>query len=129
MPTTGRAKLKHSLTERQQQVASLVGQGLSNKEIGEQLGISEGTVKQHIFAIFRELNLSSRAKLAVVGQKMGMRYRTPSPKHSDLDQNLSASFSWRLIAAVVITFDPPRGQTNSLNEAQSTSGGVSRTLG
>lgn len=111
----GSAKPKQSLTERQQQVVALVGQGLSNKEIANQLGISEGTVKQHIFAIFRELNLSSRAKLALVGQKMGTKYKAQQEKNTGLSKILTGTFSWRLISTVAISFAlPPADKPNLL---------------
>jgi DNA-binding NarL/FixJ family response regulator len=53
-----------SLTARQRQVASLVAQGLSNKQIANTLSLSEGTVKLHLNRIFRRLGVSNRASLA-----------------------------------------------------------------
>ena len=47
-----------ALTERQQQVATLVHGGLSNKTIAQKLGVSEGTVKAHLHAIYGKLRLS-----------------------------------------------------------------------
>jgi DNA-binding NarL/FixJ family response regulator len=49
-----------ALTERERQVAALVGLGLSNKHIAAKLGLSEGTVKQHLHSIFRKLGVRSR---------------------------------------------------------------------
>jgi DNA-binding CsgD family transcriptional regulator len=54
------------LTERQAEVAVLLVDGLTNERIAERLGISPGTVRAHLDAIFRRLNVSSRA--AVVGR-------------------------------------------------------------
>jgi two-component system nitrate/nitrite response regulator NarL len=51
------------LTDRQQQVATLVCAGLSNKMIARKLGVSEGTVKVHMHMIFQKLNVHSRAEL------------------------------------------------------------------
>lgn len=53
------------LTERQSQVLAQVVQGKSNREIGEALGISEGTVKIHITAVFKSLGVSSRTQALV----------------------------------------------------------------
>lgn len=91
----------HALTARQLQVISLVGQGFSNKEIANELKISEGTVKQHIFAIFRLLNVSSRAKLAVVSQRLGSTSKA-KPKKIAAGSHGDLGYSWRLIVAVAI---------------------------
>ena len=91
----------HALTARQLQVTSLVGQGFSNKEIANDLKISEGTVKQHIFAIFRLLNVSSRAKLAVVSQRLGSMSKS-KPKKIAAGSDGDLGYSWRLIVAVAI---------------------------
>ena len=93
-------KESQSLTARQLQVIALVGQGLSNKEIANELKISEGTVKQHIFAIFRLLNVSSRAKLAIASQRLGAATKAKSQKISL--SNPSHGYSWRLIVAVAV---------------------------
>ena len=53
------------LTNRQAEVATLVTTGLSNKEIGNQLFITEKTVKYHLVEIYKKLNLKSRAQLIV----------------------------------------------------------------
>lgn len=51
------------LTARQRQVALLVIDGLSNRQIASQLGISIATVKDHVHAILVRLNLPSRVAL------------------------------------------------------------------
>lgn len=53
------------LTERQTQVMRLMAQGQSNKLIAQKLGLAENTVKVHVTAILRELNVSSRAQAIV----------------------------------------------------------------
>ena len=93
---------KQSLTARQLQVIALVGQGLSNKEIANSLKISEGTVKQHIFAIFRLLNVSSRAKLAILSQRIGSTTNLKT-KHITAKKEVDLGYSWRLIVAVAIS--------------------------
>ncbi|WP_062310042.1 helix-turn-helix domain-containing protein [Polynucleobacter sinensis] len=95
-------KQSQSLTARQLQVIGLVGQGLSNKEIANELKISEGTVKQHIFAIFRLLNVSSRAKLAIASQRLSPESKV-KPKRVAAGAQSSFGYSWRLIVAVAIS--------------------------
>ncbi len=53
------------LTSREQEVAKLVSEGLSNKEIAAKLFIAEGTVKNHITNILSKLNLNHRTKIAL----------------------------------------------------------------
>lgn len=53
------------LTEKERQVAELVTDGKSNKEISEFLGMNEKTVKYHLGNIFRKLGVATRAKLIV----------------------------------------------------------------
>jgi len=58
------ARPSASLTERQLEVLRLLGRGLSNKEIGRDLGLSEKTVKAHVTAIFKMLNVVNRTQAA-----------------------------------------------------------------
>jgi two-component system nitrate/nitrite response regulator NarL len=51
------------LTQRQQQVAALVCEGLSNKVIARKLSVSEGTVKAHLHTVFQKLGVQSRYSL------------------------------------------------------------------
>lgn len=53
------------LTNREVEVLKLLAVGLFNKEIGEQLSISERTVKNHISNIFKKLNVADRTQAAV----------------------------------------------------------------
>lgn len=50
------------LTARQQDVAGLLAKGLTNKEIASVLGIGSGTVKTHVAAILRELDVTNRTE-------------------------------------------------------------------
>jgi two-component system NarL family response regulator len=54
------------LTEREQEIAALVGSGGTNKQIAKQLAISERTVKAHLTEIFRKLGIADRLKLALL---------------------------------------------------------------
>lgn len=53
-----------ALTLREQQVFSLLKQGLSNKEIASALGIAEATVKNHVHHLLEKLNVTSRGQAA-----------------------------------------------------------------
>lgn len=53
------------LTHRQQEVALMVCKGLTNKQIAQRLGITEGTVKAHLTAIFERTKTRSRTELVL----------------------------------------------------------------
>lgn len=53
------------LTPRELDVLQLISKGCTNREISQQLHISEGTVKTHITHLFNRLNLRNRAQLAI----------------------------------------------------------------
>ncbi len=53
------------LTERELEVASMVAKGLSNKEIGSKLFISDGTVRNHISMILDKAGLEHRTQIAI----------------------------------------------------------------
>jgi two-component system, NarL family, response regulator LiaR len=60
---------KEVLTDRERDVARLVAEGRNNREIAEQLVISEKTVKTHISNILGKLNLEDRTQLAIFSIK------------------------------------------------------------
>ena len=60
------------LTERELDVFRLVAQGLSNVEIGQELYISDTTVKTHITHILQELNLRDRVQAVVLAYRSGL---------------------------------------------------------
>lgn len=55
-----------ALTHRQREVMDLVLRGLTNREMCTLLGISENTIKTHLRAIFRELDVTNRTEAATV---------------------------------------------------------------
>lgn len=59
------------LTAAQSRVLALLADGRSNKEISELLGLTVGTVKVHLTAIYRALNVTSRAQALVVVRRRG----------------------------------------------------------
>lgn len=62
-------QLLGSLTPRQREVLRLLGAGLSNKEIARRLGLSENTVKIHVTAILRSLQVSNRTAAVVLARE------------------------------------------------------------
>ena len=55
--------MTYDLTNRQREIVELVIEGLSNKEIGEKLHIAEGTVKVHVYNVFKKVDITSRNQL------------------------------------------------------------------
>jgi DNA-binding NarL/FixJ family response regulator len=63
-PTTN-----HHFSDRETEILQLLGQGLNNKEIAQQLYLTEGTVKNHISRILAELGMRDRTQAALWAQK------------------------------------------------------------
>jgi DNA-binding NarL/FixJ family response regulator len=53
------------LTSREEQVVALVADGLSNRNVATELGLSEHTVKKYLFRIFEKLGISNRVELVL----------------------------------------------------------------
>lgn len=66
---TGAGDARLGLTARQSDVLRLLGEGKSNKVIARELGITEGTVKVHLLAVFRALNVRNRTAAVVAAQR------------------------------------------------------------
>ena len=56
------------LTVRERAIAHLVGQGLRNREIGQELGLTEGTVKVALHRIYGKLGIETRVDLAMLAR-------------------------------------------------------------
>lgn len=102
-----------ALTPRQEQLLERLAAGLSNQEIASELGITIGTVKQHLVMLYRRLGVSSRAKAVMAaGQWSAARRKNkPSPVPKGKQKKISASqYGWRMISVVAIHL--PDSSTN-----------------
>jgi DNA-binding CsgD family transcriptional regulator len=57
--------IQKGLSNRESEVAELVTKGMSNKEVANQLFVTEKTVKFHLTNIYKKMNVKSRAQLIV----------------------------------------------------------------
>ena len=58
-------RMAPSLSPRERELVNLVRKGLRNREIAEQLGVTEGTIKVYLHSVFEKLGVSSRTELAI----------------------------------------------------------------
>ena len=65
-------QLTDSLTERELAVLQLLAAGLSNQEIAKELNLSKGTVRNHISAIYRKLEVNDRTQAALIAIRHGL---------------------------------------------------------
>lgn len=58
------------LTRRERQVMELLGQGYANREIAQQLGLREGTIRIYVHRVIRQLGLRNRVDVALCASRM-----------------------------------------------------------
>jgi DNA-binding NarL/FixJ family response regulator len=66
------AGLDEPLSGREREVLRLLGGGLSNREIGRQLHLTEGTVKNYVTSVLHKLGARDRTQAALRGRELGM---------------------------------------------------------
>jgi DNA-binding NarL/FixJ family response regulator len=59
------SKGRHLLAQREDEIANLVAEGMTNREIAQKLGIAEHTVGNNLFRIYEKLGISSRVELVL----------------------------------------------------------------
>jgi two-component system nitrate/nitrite response regulator NarL len=79
--TTKFSKNRTALTKREEGVVRLVSEGLTNRDISQQLHLSENTVRNYLFRIFNKVGASNRLELAlyVLNRKTNDRNEQPGP--------------------------------------------------
>jgi DNA-binding NarL/FixJ family response regulator len=69
-----------TLTPQQVRVLMMLSEGLLNKQIAYQLGVSEATIKAHVSAILQKLGVESRTQAVIAAAKIaGSQWRQPMP--------------------------------------------------
>jgi len=66
------------LSKREEEIARMVAEGFSNRQISERLGLSEHTIKNYLFRVFEKLGVSTRVELTLFALKRGKIARTRS---------------------------------------------------
>jgi DNA-binding NarL/FixJ family response regulator len=84
----GIAAALSSLTPHQFRVLMMLGEGLLNKQIAFQLGVSEATIKAHVTAILRKMKVNNRTQAVLAVQQL--RINAPSLLESESVDDLSA---------------------------------------
>lgn len=98
-----------SLTSRQEQILGLLMEGKSNKEIADDLSIQHGTVKQHLFVLFRKLGVTNRSKAVLAASHLmkssrpdvGLKNKSGRSRVGALSVK-KLSYVWRMISVVSV---------------------------
>jgi DNA-binding NarL/FixJ family response regulator len=70
-----------TLTPQQVRVLMMLSEGLLNKQIAYELGVSEATIKAHVSAILQKLGVESRTQAVIAAARIaGHQWRQPSPQ-------------------------------------------------
>jgi DNA-binding NarL/FixJ family response regulator len=64
--------LPEPLTEREQDVLRLLAEGMSNREIGNKLSLTEGTVKNYVTNVLQKIGARDRTQAALRGRELGL---------------------------------------------------------
>lgn len=66
------SKITDELTNREEEVLRLMARGLTNSEIADRIYLSEGTVRNHVSAIFTKLDVPDRTQAVIIAIKHGL---------------------------------------------------------
>lgn len=64
------------LTPRQEQILTLIGEGMTNRQIGARLGVTEKTIKNSVTGLLAALNMQRRSQAAVYAALQGFSVET-----------------------------------------------------
>jgi DNA-binding NarL/FixJ family response regulator len=87
------------LSKRELEVVRLLAEGLSNREIGERLGLSQHTIKNYLFRIFDKLGVSSRLELLFLTLSQPIAPNGSAAENPPNAQEDTTTFSWARKAA------------------------------
>ncbi len=79
------------LSKREDEIAHMVAEGFSNREISERLDLSEHTIKNYLFRVFEKLGVSTRVELTLYALKRGKVPRTRPQSASKPEPRLVGS--------------------------------------
>lgn len=100
---------------RQKQILQLLSLGKSNKEIAFELNLSEGTIKQHLYTLYKKLGVTSRSKAVIVATKLidelQEKEGAPQAPSTLLAKKLPTTYVWRLVSAVAVYPHPGKLKT------------------
>lgn len=66
------------LSTREREMVTFLAQGLSNKEIAQQMTVSEQTIKTHVYNVFRKLEVGNRIELTLFAVRHGLIEQAPA---------------------------------------------------
>ena len=85
-----------SLTPQQVRVLMMLSEGLLNKQIAYELGVSEATIKAHVSAILQKLGVESRTQAVIAAAKIELgQWPQPAVQGSDAPPHETAAHSAR----------------------------------
>jgi len=86
--TPASPKSNARLSRRERQVAELIADGLSNREVSQQLALSEHTIKNYVFRLFEKLEISTRVELVrfVLSQGKPPKFTKDTAREKAKDQ-------------------------------------------
>jgi len=74
------------LSKREEEIAHMVAEGYSNRQISERLDLSEHTIKNYLFRVFEKLGVSTRVELTLYALKRGKVPRTRPQTANTVDE-------------------------------------------
>jgi DNA-binding NarL/FixJ family response regulator len=86
-PDSPQPRRRVSLTPREREIVTLLRQGMRNKQIAGEMGITEGTVKIYLFRLFHKLGVRNRFELARCGSVDQLQLSPGAPMPMDKPEN------------------------------------------